>query len=58
MKKILNYKTILSAIVMTLLIASCSLNEFNPSTVDLNVAYTTPEGFESLITMVSSGSMI
>lgn len=55
MKKILKYKTALSVTLMTLLIASCSLNEFNPSTVDLEVAYTTPEGFESLINYCYDG---
>ncbi len=55
MKKIINYKTAISAAFMMLLISSCSLNEFNPSTVDLQVAYTTSEGFESLINYCYDG---
>jgi hypothetical protein len=55
MKKILNYKTALSAIFIMLLMASCSLEEFNPSTVDLDVAYSTPAGYESLINYCYDG---
>lgn len=55
MKKILNYKKALSATFLMLLIASCSLDEFNPSTVDLDVAYSTPAGFESLINYCYNG---
>jgi hypothetical protein len=55
MTRKLNYKTALSVTFMMLLTASCSLDEFNPSTVDLEVAYSTPEGFESLINYCYDG---
>ncbi|MBN2215670.1 MAG: RagB/SusD family nutrient uptake outer membrane protein [Bacteroidales bacterium] len=55
MKKILNYQSAISATIMMLLVASCSLDEFNPSTVDLEVAYSTPAGFESLVNYCYDG---
>lgn len=55
MKKIFNHKTALSAFFMMLLMAACSLEEFNPSTVDLDVAYSTPAGYESLINYCYDG---
>lgn len=38
-----------------MLLGSCSLDEFNPSTVDLETAYTDPDGFESLINYCYDG---
>ncbi|WP_372772527.1 RagB/SusD family nutrient uptake outer membrane protein [Mangrovibacterium sp.] len=42
-------KTAIAAIFLIGLFSACSLEETNPSTVDLEIAYTSPEGFESLI---------
>lgn len=49
MKKILNLKRTLPVVLLIFLTASCNLDEVNYSTADSDIAYTTPEGFESLI---------
>jgi len=55
MKKIFNYKAVSSTLFFMLILGSCSLEEFNPSTVDLETAYTDPKGFESLINYCYDG---
>ncbi|MEN3324736.1 RagB/SusD family nutrient uptake outer membrane protein [Mariniflexile soesokkakense] len=49
MKKILNLKTTLPAVLLVFLTASCNLDEVNYSTADSEIAYKSPEGFESLL---------
>ncbi|WP_308991574.1 RagB/SusD family nutrient uptake outer membrane protein [Mariniflexile litorale] len=49
MKKILNLKTTLPVALLIFLMVSCNLDEVNYSTADTEIAYTSPEGFESLI---------
>ncbi|MCW0481621.1 RagB/SusD family nutrient uptake outer membrane protein [Gaoshiqia sediminis] len=44
-----------AAILLISLFTACSLEETNPSTVDLEVAYTSPEGFESLVNYCYDG---
>jgi len=55
MKTILKVKIAVSSAFMMLLVASCSLEEFNPSTADLDIAYRDPAGFESLINYCYDG---
>lgn len=49
MKKILNLKTTLPLILLVFLITSCDLDEVNYRTADTEIAYKSPEGYESLI---------
>jgi hypothetical protein len=55
MKKILNYKIAFPVTFIMLLIASCSLEEFNPSTADPAIAYSDRDGFESLVNYCYDG---
>ena len=49
MKKILNIKNTALAIVLVFFAAACNLDETNYSTADTEIAYQSPEGFESLV---------
>ncbi len=49
MKKILKYKIATSITLVLVLISACDLEEFNPSTTDIETAYTDRGGYESLI---------
>ena len=53
MKKI--FKSAIAAMVLAGTFSSCSLNEWNPSTVDPKSAYTQRGGFESLINYCYDG---
>ena len=53
MKRI--YQIAIAALFMTGGISSCSLDEWNPSTVDLETAYKYKEGYESLINYCYDG---
>ncbi len=55
MKRILNYKTAISATFFLLLMISCELDEFNPNTADFDKAYTKPEGIEGLLNYCYDG---
>ena len=55
MKKILNNKIAISATFIILLMVSCSLDEFNPNTADLETAYSYPDGIEGLINYCYDG---
>jgi hypothetical protein len=50
MKKIVNQTIVLLAAFIMLFLGSCSLDEFNPNTADLQKAYKYPEGYEGLLT--------
>ncbi|WP_347838448.1 RagB/SusD family nutrient uptake outer membrane protein [uncultured Draconibacterium sp.] len=54
MKKIFN-KTIVVLLLSTWFFTACDLDEVNPSTVSPEVAYTDPEGFESLVNYCYDG---
>lgn len=55
MNKILNMKLAVSAIVALMLVVSCELDEFNPNTASIDLAYETPEGFEGLLNYCYNG---
>lgn len=53
MKKI--FKAALAVLLASTTLVSCELDEWNPSTVELETAYTTKAGFESLINYCYDG---
>lgn len=55
MNKILKIKLVLSTTLMLMLVLSCELDEFNPNTASIDLAYTTPEGFEGLLNYCYDG---
>jgi hypothetical protein len=55
MKKIFNNKIILSATLTMLIMVSCELDEFNPNTADLDIAYSHPEGIQGLLNYCYDG---
>lgn len=55
MKTILNTKIIISAMFISLLMLSCELDEFNPNTADLEIAYNDPDGYEGLLNYCYNG---
>jgi hypothetical protein len=55
MKNLLNHKIAISATFIMLLVISCELDEFNPNTADLEIAYNYPDGFEGLLNYCYDG---
>jgi hypothetical protein len=55
MKKILKHIAALSATLIMLFMGSCSLEEFNPNTADLERAYKYPDGYEGLLNYCYNG---
>jgi starch-binding outer membrane protein, SusD/RagB family len=55
MKKILNTKIALSTTFIILLMISCELDEFNPNTADLEIAYNYPDGYQGLLNYCYDG---
>ncbi len=55
MKNLIRYTTVIMVSAIMLLLASCDLNEYNPSTVSTETAYTDRDGFESLINYCYDG---
>lgn len=55
MNKIINIKLALSASLVLILLLSCELDEYNPNTASIDLAYETPEGFEGLLNYCYNG---
>ncbi len=56
MKKIINnIKNLGAAILLLLMVFSCSLDEYNPNTSELDYAYTTAESYEALVNYCYNG---